>query len=83
LADMRNRFIRERFERIRSDCAECDVVGVCRGGCILSGLDEANRLNLAACTYQRTLWRRMLAYANRRRRRAASGAVTAVEAPTA
>lgn len=59
-------FIRKRYETLRTDCRECDVVGVCRTGCVLTGLDSANQINEAACTYQRKMWRNTLELAFRR-----------------
>jgi len=51
------RFINERIETVLENCMECPLVGLCSGGCILSGIDSHNRLNEAACTYQREIWR--------------------------
>lgn len=59
------RFIRERAAALRGVCSECDVIGVCRGSCILMGLDYRNRLNPGACAYQRQLWRRSIELAHR------------------
>ncbi len=54
------RFLRQRLGALREACAACDVLGVCRGACMMSGLDAQNRINPAACAYQRTFWRRMI-----------------------
>lgn len=51
------RFIKERAEAIKKYCFDCHLVGLCSGGCIYTGLDNENRLNKAACTYQEELWR--------------------------
>lgn len=61
------RFIHERAAALRGPCHECDVIGVCRGSCILMGLDHENRLNPGACSYQRQLWRRSIEMAHRHR----------------
>ena len=49
-------FIKERMETVFSQCLACPVLGICAGGCIMSGLDEENRLNKAACAYQQEMW---------------------------
>jgi radical SAM protein with 4Fe4S-binding SPASM domain len=59
-------YIRHRAQQLRTVCRQCDVVGVCRGSCLLMGLDAHNRINPAACAYQRRLWRRVLEFAYRR-----------------
>jgi len=59
-------FIRRRYETLRTSCRGCDVVGVCRTGCVLTGLDSANEINRAACAYQRRMWRNTLELAFRR-----------------
>jgi radical SAM protein with 4Fe4S-binding SPASM domain len=51
------KFIRERMESLFKNCMECQLVGICAGGCILSGLDRENRLNKAACAYQKEMWK--------------------------
>lgn len=52
------RFIGERIAAVRRHCLDCPILGVCRGGCIISGLGSANTENPAACSYNLTLWRR-------------------------
>jgi radical SAM protein with 4Fe4S-binding SPASM domain len=49
-------FIKERMESLLNHCMECPLIGICAGGCILSGLDNENRLNKAACLYQKEMW---------------------------
>jgi radical SAM protein with 4Fe4S-binding SPASM domain len=49
-------FIKERMETVFSHCQGCSILGICTGGCILSGIDQQNRLNKGACTYQREMW---------------------------
>ncbi len=58
-------FIHARAERLRTVCRECEVIGVCRGSCLLMGLDANNDINPAACAYQRRLWRRVLEFTHR------------------
>ncbi|UCH93859.1 MAG: radical SAM protein [Candidatus Aminicenantes bacterium] len=49
-------FIKERMETVLKNCMECPLIGICVGGCILSGIDSRNRLNKAACVYQKEMW---------------------------
>jgi len=56
-------YIVARLEQLHSFCAGCDVAGVCRGGCIMQGLDLQNKPNPAGCGFQRTMWRRYVQYA--------------------
>lgn len=53
-------YLRERFRLFESHCGECEAAGVCRGGCIIFGLDAFNRVNEAACVFMRETWRRYL-----------------------
>lgn len=64
LTERANAFILERLKVLQGACEGCDLVGVCRGSCILMGLDAENRLNEAACVYQKTLWDEFLQYAH-------------------
>lgn len=50
-------FIKERMESMLKNCIECPLLALCRGGCILSGLDTQNRVNKAACAYQQEIWK--------------------------
>ena len=50
-------FIKGRMESVLKLCMECELVGICLGGCIMSGLDNENRLNKAACAYQKEMWK--------------------------
>jgi radical SAM protein with 4Fe4S-binding SPASM domain len=56
LWDVSSRFTRERMDSVMNNCLECPLVGICVGGCILSGIDGRNRLNKAACAYQNEMW---------------------------
>lgn len=49
-------FIKQRMASMLKNCIECPLLALCRGGCILSGLDSQNRLNKAACAYQQEIW---------------------------
>jgi sulfatase maturation enzyme AslB (radical SAM superfamily) len=64
------RFITERMENLLTLCSDCELVGICAGGCVMCGLDTGNRLNRAACLYQREMWKIYVkkAYAAWRRR---------------
>jgi len=50
-------FIKERMESLLKNCMECELISICAGGCILSGIDIENRLNKAACVYQKEMWK--------------------------
>jgi len=52
-----SRFLKARMETLLSDCLACELVGICVGGCVMSGLDTANRVNKAACAYQEEMWK--------------------------
>ncbi len=65
LWDATRKYIVSRLNQLKDYCARCDVVGVCRGGCIMQGLDLENKPNPGACAFQRTMWRRYLKYAGR------------------
>jgi radical SAM protein with 4Fe4S-binding SPASM domain len=51
-----------RLASLRKNCAQCEVLGVCQGGCVINGLDVTHQVNPAACEYQRTLWRRSVEF---------------------
>ncbi len=53
-------YVQDRVAAIQRHCLDCEVVGVCRGGCVMSGLDPHNRRNPAACAFQRVLWQRLV-----------------------
>ncbi len=52
-----SRFIQNRVDTLLKTCMECELVGICRGGCIVNGLDKNNQINKAACAYQKELWK--------------------------
>lgn len=56
LKDVTYGFIRSRVEALFENCMGCELAGICSGGCILSGLDNKNKLNPAACAYQKEMW---------------------------
>ncbi len=51
------KFIKDRMETLLENCMECELISICAGGCILSGIDNENRLNKAACVYQKEMWK--------------------------
>ncbi len=57
LKEVTEDFIRRRTEALETVCGDCEMVGVCGGGCIYSGLDNQNLLNEGACAYQKEMWR--------------------------
>jgi radical SAM protein with 4Fe4S-binding SPASM domain len=50
-------FLHRRMESLFENCIDCELVGICGGGCILSGLDSENKVNKASCTYQKEVWK--------------------------
>ena len=48
--------IKGRIKALLDKCDQCDLIGICRGGCIYSGLDKENQVNEAACAYQEKIW---------------------------
>lgn len=50
-------FIKQRMASMLKNCIHCPLLALCRGGCILSGLDSQNRVNKAACAYQQEIWK--------------------------
>ena len=57
-------YIVRRIEMLRGSCSGCDVLGSCQGACVLNGLDLANRINPASCSYQRASWRHAIDYSH-------------------
>jgi len=57
LWEISSRFIQNRAEALYENCINCELVGICRGGCIYTGIDNENQLNKAACVYQKELWK--------------------------
>lgn len=55
-------FLRRRFDTFREVCADCEIAGICRGGCIIKGIDPSNRKNESACIFQKETWRNFLIY---------------------
>ncbi|MCP5101761.1 MAG: hypothetical protein GY950_00195 [bacterium] len=51
------KYIKDRMAGLFENCIECELAGICVGGCIMSGLDNENRLNKAACAYQKEMWK--------------------------
>lgn len=62
-------FIKQRMASMLENCIQCPLLALCRGGCILSGLDSQNRINKAACAYQQEIWKIYLKKAYRDRKR--------------
>lgn len=54
------RAIDARLRVLCTECLDCPVIGSCLGGCILNGLDFAQRVNNGACSYQMRLWEHAL-----------------------
>ncbi|MCP4215576.1 MAG: radical SAM protein [bacterium] len=62
ISENAEKYLRQRYEIINTFCADCEVVGVCRGGCILSGIDAYNKPNESACTFVKDTWTYYLDY---------------------
>lgn len=60
--DQNAAFAQERLDTIEENCLDCEVAGVCRGSCVLNGIDANNQINPGGCAYLRRLWRRLVAY---------------------
>jgi radical SAM protein with 4Fe4S-binding SPASM domain len=55
-------FLHRRFETFKEACGNCEIAGICRGGCILRGIDPLNNKNEAACQFQKEMWKNFLKY---------------------
>ncbi|MHB2149870.1 radical SAM protein [Calditrichota bacterium LG25] len=55
-------FLTRRFEKIKEVCKDCEIVGICRGGCVMTGIDSYNKKNEAACVFQKETWKYFLTY---------------------
>jgi radical SAM protein with 4Fe4S-binding SPASM domain len=60
LTEAANTFVLCRLNALKRLCQGCELIAICRGGCIMTGLDSDNELNQAACTYQKTMWHEFL-----------------------
>lgn len=49
-------YLRQRYESYKQHCLGCELVAVCRGGCIMKGLDAFNQKNESACAFLKVLW---------------------------
>ena len=55
-------FLRRRFETFKEVCKDCEIAGICRGGCLMTGIDPFNKKNEAACIFQKETWKHFLKY---------------------
>lgn len=53
-------FVSKRNKALKTVCGDCELLGICRGGCIMNGLGVDNSLNDTACAFQKTLWHELL-----------------------
>lgn len=60
LGEIAANFICDRVKSLEKNCMDCELVGICRGGCILNGLDNENKLNIAACAFQSDIWKTLI-----------------------
>ncbi len=56
-------YLQKRLEVFKENCTDCIIAGICRGGCILSGIDPFNKMNPAACLFLKETWKQYLSYA--------------------
>ena len=56
LWDASYKFIKDRAESLKKNCSQCDLVGICKGDCIMLGLDSENKKNENACLFQKKIW---------------------------
>ena len=54
--------LKRRFEMFKQKCQDCEISGICRGGCILTGIDAYNKMNETACTFQKETWKYYINY---------------------
>ncbi len=57
LWEVSKNFLRDRIESLKENCMECDLIGICKGGCVLRGIDSENKKNPAACVFQKEAWK--------------------------
>ena len=55
-------FIKQRLNALKTYCIDCDMVGICKGDCVMSGLDVDNQPNKPACLYQKEMWKLFLTH---------------------
>lgn len=55
-------FIRSRGETLKTKCQDCSIIGICRGSCIMLGLDNKNNKNDMACLFQEKMFAFFLDY---------------------
>ena len=54
--------IRKRWDALKRHCSDCEMVSICRGGCVMTGLDSRNEINNAACVFQKETWQHFLEF---------------------
>jgi hypothetical protein len=53
-------FLMGRLRAFEGFCLHCELATLCRGGCIMNGLDAFNALNPSACAFAKATWRGLL-----------------------
>jgi len=56
LFDKSIEFQEKRIESMKKHCINCNIVGICNGGCILNGLNSCNEKNEGACSFWEIIW---------------------------
>lgn len=55
-------FLIKRYKVIKENCMDCSVVSLCKGGCVMTGIDSYNSINESACTFQKETWKHFVGY---------------------
>ncbi|MCX6578596.1 MAG: radical SAM protein [Candidatus Aminicenantes bacterium] len=56
LFDKSIEFQYKRIESMKNHCINCSVIGICKGGCLMNGLNSFNEKNEGACSFWETIW---------------------------
>ena len=60
LWEISRNFIKDRMNSLKNNCSKCDLIGICKGDCVMLGLDNENQLNKSACIFQNEMWKLFL-----------------------
>jgi radical SAM protein with 4Fe4S-binding SPASM domain len=62
-------FLKKRWEAYKEICLDCELAGICKGGCVMTGLNSFNKKNEAACAFQKAAWKHFLNYISAQKER--------------
>ena len=54
------KYLKNRFDAIKEHCLDCDLISICCGGCIMTGIDAFNTKNEIACIFMDEVWHQFL-----------------------